>query len=114
MTLSGAGIPYIRRLNYDSPGWEKGLPYLLPQWTYRADLNGFRTEFLASRAPVFLAHIASTDALLHVWTAEEARPLLLEFDDMLRDIYLDARGNLGILVFSDHGNTQIPSRSAPL
>jgi hypothetical protein len=39
---------------------------------------------------------------------------LLEFDDVLRELYLGARGDLGIIVFSDHGNTQVPNHAAPL
>ncbi len=114
VTLTGAGIPYIRKLDYDTPGWAKALPYVLPEKTYRADLGRFRRAFSASRAPVFFAHIASSDAVLHIWTSERASPLLAEFDDVLREIYLDAHGTLGVVVFSDHGDNETPSRAAPL
>ena len=114
VTLSGHGIPYIRQLDYDAPGWSKGLTYLTVRKTYQADLARFRAAFLKSRKPVFVAHIAASDALLHVWTAQQAAPLLLEFDDVLRDAYLDARGDLGIIAFSDHGNTEAASRAVPV
>jgi hypothetical protein len=114
VTLSGYGIPYIGKLDYDPPGWSKAAPYVMLRKTYDADLGRFRAAFLRSREPVFLAHITASDAFLHVRTAEQARPLLLEFDDVLRELYLDARGDLGIIVFSDHGNTQVPNHAAPL
>jgi hypothetical protein len=114
VTLSGYGIPYIHKLDYDPPGWAKALPYLAVQKSYNADVGRMRAAFLRSNQPVFLAHIAASDALMHVRTAEQARPLLLEFDDALRDLYLDAHGDLGILVFSDHGNTQTLSRPVPI
>jgi len=114
VTLSGYGIPYIRKLDYDPPGWSKAAPYVMLRKTYDADLGRFRAAFLRSHEPVFLAHITASDAFLHVRTAQQARPLLLEFDDVLRELYLDARGDLGIIVFSDHGNTQVPNRAVPL
>jgi len=114
VTLSGYGIPYIRKLDYDPPGWSKAAPYVMLRKTYDADLGRFRAAFLRSHKPVFLAHITASDAFLHLRTAQQARPLLLEFDDALRQLYLDARGDLGIIAFSDHGNTQVPNHAAPL
>jgi hypothetical protein len=114
VTLSGHGIPYIQKLDYDPPGWSKAAPYVMLRKAYDADLGRFRAAFLRSREPVFLAHITASDAFLHVRTTQQARPLLLEFDDVLRELYLDSRGDLGIIVFSDHGNTQVPSHAVPL
>ncbi len=114
VTMSGYRIPYIRALDYDPPGWSKAAPYVMLRKTYDADLGRFRATFLGSRDPVFLAHITASDAFLHVRTVRQARSLLLEFDDVLRELYLDARGDLGIIVFSDHGNTQLPNRAVPL
>jgi len=114
VTLSGYGIPYIQKLDYDPPGWSKAAPYVMLRKTYDADLGRFRKAFLRSHETVFLAHITASDAFLHVRTAQQAGPLLLEFDDLLRELYLDARGDLGIIVFSDHGNTQVPNHAAPL
>jgi hypothetical protein len=112
VTLTGSGIPYIRALDYDAPGWAKILPYILPRKTYLADVGRFRVRFLASSSPVFVAHIASSDALLHVETMKEFEPLIADFEKALSELYFDARGNLGVLVFSDHGNTLTPSRPA--
>ena len=114
VTLSGYGIPFIRTLDYDPPGWSKAAPYVTMQQSYDADLGRFREAFLRNHDPVFLAHITASDAFLHARTAQQATPSLLEFDDLLRELYLDARGDLGIIVFSDHGNTQIPNHAVPL
>jgi hypothetical protein len=114
VTLSGYHIPYIHSLDYDPPGWAKAIPYLLPYKTYRADLGRMRKEFLASHANVFVAHISSSDSLLHMFPAREIEPLLFEFENLVRELYLDAHGDLGVLIFSDHGNTGTPSRAIPL
>jgi hypothetical protein len=45
---------------------------------------------------------------------ETAEPLLTEFENALSEIYFKSRGDLGVIVFSDHGNTQTPSRAVPL
>jgi hypothetical protein len=114
VTLSGYGIPYIRKLDYDSPGWAKAVPYFAVDKSFNADLHRLLATFRTSNQPVFVGHIASSDAMMHVRTAQQARPLLVEFDDALRDIYLDGHGDLGIIVFSDHGNTQTLSSPIPL
>jgi hypothetical protein len=114
VTMTGYHIPYIRMFDYDPPGWSKVAPYVRMQKSYDADLGRFRAAFLGSRSKVFFAHITASDAFLHARTAREATPSLIEFDDVLRDLYLNAHGELGILVFSDHGNTQVPERPAPL
>ena len=109
------GIPYIRKLDYDPPGWAKGMPYLAVQKSYNADVGRMRAAFLRSNQPVFIAHIAASDALMHVRTAQEARPLLIEFDDALRDLYLDARGDLGIIaVIGDPWQHLNPDISHPV
>ena len=114
VTISGRGIPYIAALGYDPPGWAKALAYVMPTKTYRADLGRLRKRFLASRERVFLAHVSSSDSLFHLWPARQVEPFLAEFEAVVRDLYLDARGELGVLVFSDHGNTQTPSHAAPV
>ena len=114
VTLSGAGVPYIRSLDYDTNGWFKVLAYLAPSWIYRGDLSGFNKKFEAGSVPVFTAHIATADALLHVRTAEQVAPLLVEFDDAARALYDAAHGQLGMIVFSDHGNTETLSHAVPV
>lgn len=107
LTIRGTGIPYIQRLDYDTSGWFKIVTYALPDWSYRQDLARFDRKFRASDAPVFLAHLATSDGVTHIKTAAEVEPLLLEFERMIAAIYL--RGDLGVILFSDHGNTQILS-----
>jgi hypothetical protein len=114
VTLTGSGIPYIAALDYDPPGWAKALPYLLPAKTYRADLGRLRKDFLASHQDVFLAHLSSSDSLMHLLPPRAAEPFLVEFESLVRELYLDTRGEMGVLIFSDHGNTLTPSRAAPL
>jgi hypothetical protein len=114
VTIFGAGIPYIRRLDYDTNGWFKILSYVAPRYVYRSDLRRFNRKFQASRVPIFVAHIATSDALLHVRTAAQAGPFLIEFDNMVRGLYDDGRGELGVIVFSDHGNTQTLSHPVPV
>jgi len=111
ITLTGLGIPYIHALDYDTPGWAKIVHFVVTRKAYRADIGRFRDDFLASSAPVFLAHIAASDGLLHVDKMETAEPLLTEFENALSEIYFKSRGDLGVIVFSDHGNTETPSRA---
>lgn len=113
-TLSGNNIPYLERLDYDMPGRFKGLAYVLPRRSYRADLGRFRQRFLASPEKVFLAHIASSDSLYHIVPRAEMRRLLIEVDALLRELYFGAGGKLRITVFSDHGNSLVESRPVPL
>jgi hypothetical protein len=114
ITLTGLDIPYIHALDYDTPGWAKIVHFVVPHKAFRADVGRFRDDFLASSAPVFLAHIAASDGLLHVNKMETAEPLLTEFENALSEIYFKSRGDLGVIVFSDHGNTETPSREVPV
>lgn len=106
--------PYLKKLNYDEPAPLKGLQYFAPVKAYRADLGRLRKRFLASSAPVYIAHISSIDGLYHVLAAEQIRPLLGEADDLLRDLFFGAGGKLRIVLFSDHGNDLTPAQPAPL
>jgi hypothetical protein len=113
-TVTGKNIPYLELLDYDMPGYFKGVTYLLPQKSYRADLGRFRQRFLASDEKVFLAHIASSDSLYHILPKEEMRVLLTEVDSLLRELYFSSGGKLRITLFSDHGNSLVESRPVPL
>ncbi len=107
-------MPYVQLLDYDMPGWARGLAYVLPEKTFHADVGRLRSRFLASKERVFLVHIASTDSLYHVVPRAEARKLLLEVEAVLRELYFDSGGKLRITIFSDHGNSLVQNRSAPL
>ena len=113
-TLTGKNIPYLELLDYDMPGYFKGVTYLLPHKSYRADLGRLRQRFLASDEKVFLAHLASSDSLYHILPKEEMRGLLTEVDSLLRELYFDSGGKLRITLFSDHGNSLVESHPVPL
>ncbi len=113
-TSQQTDIPYARVLDYDLPGWSRGLAYVLPVKAYRADLGRLKKRFLASRERVFIAHIASTDSLHHVRPRAETRELLVEVDALLRELYLDSGGALRVTLFSDHGNSDKESQRVPL
>ena len=114
MTTSGADIPYLGALDYDVPGYLKGVAYVFPQKSYRADLGRMRSRFRASKAKVYLAHIATTDSLYHIRPRQEMRALLLELEALLRELYFDSGGKLRITLFSDHGNSLVEGRPVPL
>jgi hypothetical protein len=113
-TSQQSDIPYARVLDYDLPGWSRGLAYVLPVKAYRADLGRLKKRFLASTERVYIAHIATTDSLHHVRSRAETRELLLEVDSLLRELYLDAGGALRITLFSDHGNSAVESQRVAL
>jgi hypothetical protein len=113
-TLTEENIPYLELIDYDQGGLFKGLTYVLPQKSYRADLGRFRKRFLTSQTKIYLAHIASSDSLYHILPQEEMRRLLIEVDSLLRELYLEGGGKLRITVFSDHGQSLVPSRRLEL
>jgi hypothetical protein len=113
-TTALADIPYVQLLDYDLPGLFRGLAYVFPRKSYRADLGRFRKRLLASQAKIFLAHIATTDSLYHIRPREELRALLLELEAVLRELYFDSDGKLRITFFSDHGSSLVPGRPVPL
>jgi hypothetical protein len=109
-TVSKAHIPYLEMLDYDEPGVFKGLAYLMPVKTYRADLGRFLKRYATGDSTYYKVHISSTDSLCHVKTKEEFRRYLAEVDGLLREVYFRHRGMLDFIVFSDHGNSQVLSR----
>ena len=109
-TVSKARIPYLEILDYDEPGIFKGLAYILPIKTYRADLGRFLKRYAASARGYYKAHLCSTDSLCHLMTPNEFAKYLQEVDSLLRDIFLKHQGRLDLVVFSDHGNSQVPSQ----
>ncbi len=109
-TVSKARIPYLEILDYDELGIFKGIAYILPVKTYRADLGRFLKRYQASKLKRYQAHLCSTDALCHVMTTTDFQQLLHEADALLREIFLRQGGLIDFIVFSDHGNNQVPSR----
>ncbi|MFQ5818030.1 MAG: hypothetical protein ACE5H2_08780 [Terriglobia bacterium] len=113
-TLTEEQIPYLALLDYDMGGLFKGITYFLPRKSYRADLGRLRQRFLESNEKIYLAHIASSDSLYHIFSREEMRALLVEVDSLLRELYYASAGKLRITLFSDHGNSLVTSRPVPL
>ncbi len=106
--------PYLKKFHYDEPALFKGVHFILPVKSLRADLGRLRKRFLASSEPVYVAHTSSTDGLYHVSRSGQTRPLMMEVESLVRDLYLAAEGKLRILLFSDHGNNLAPGRAARL
>lgn len=106
--------PYLKKLDYDEPGIFKGLHFILPVKSYRADIGRLRKRFRASSKPLYIAHISSTDGLYHVMPPGGIRPLLVEAGDVWRELFLRAGGKLRIVLFSDHGNDLTPAKAAPV
>ena len=113
-TLSKVRMPYLEVLDYDEPGVFKGLAYIIPIKTYRADLGRFLKKYCRSTLTEFKAHICSTDSICHVMSREEFRRYLLEVDSLLREIYVEQQGQLDFIVFSDHGNSHVQNRRMDL
>jgi hypothetical protein len=113
-TVSKVRMPYLDALDYDEPGIFKGLAYLIPLRIYHADLGRFRKRYAANRQEAYVAHICSTDSVCHVLSRDQFRTLLLEVDQLLREIYIEHHGQLDFVVFSDHGNSHVQNRRIDL
>ena len=113
-TVSKVRMPYLDALDYDEPGIFKGLAYLIPIRIYHADLGRFRKRYAASQLPAYVAHICSTDSVCHVLSREQFLKLMLEVDRLLREIYIQQRGQMDFVVFSDHGNSHVQNRRIDL
>jgi type I phosphodiesterase/nucleotide pyrophosphatase len=113
-TVAKVRMPYLDALDYDEPGIFKGLAYLIPIRIYHADLGRFRKRYAASPLSMYVAHICSTDSVCHVLNREQFLKLMLEVDRLLREIYLQHRGQVDFVVFSDHGNSHVQNRRIDL
>jgi len=113
-TVSKVRMPYLDALDYDEPGIFKGLAYLIPIRIFHADLGRFRKRYAASHLPAYVAHICSTDSVCHVLNREQFLKLMLEVDRLLREIYIQHRGQMELIVFSDHGNSHVQNRRIDL
>ncbi len=113
-TVSKVRMPYLDVLDYDEPGVFKGLAYIIPVRTYRADLGRFLKQYSRSNLTEFKAHVCSTDSICHVMSREEFQRYLLEVNSLLREIYVEQQGQLDFIVFSDHGNSHVQNRRMDL
>ena len=119
--ICGGPIKYVKRrsedpekrgynhlLDYEEPMQFEFLVYVLPERIFSADLAGLLDAFKKSSAPVFYAFLKSTDGILHLGGREKLLPALAQLDAALAQVYEDHRGELEIMVYSDHGNTIMP------
>lgn len=109
-----ARIPYLDRFDYAAPGWHRAVQYVLVRRAWHAEMGRLQRLLRENRRPVFHAHVSSGDPIFHMLTREEFEPLLEEFEAVVREAYLDARGELGVVLWSDHGNSLALSRGVPL
>jgi hypothetical protein len=65
-------------------------------------------KFKRSNASVFFAFLKSTDGIIHLGGREKLMKILAQLDAAISQIYEDHRGELEILMFSDHGNALLP------
>src|SRR5262245_12194779 len=113
-TVSKVRMPYLDALDYDEPGIFKGLAYLMPVRIFHADLGRFRKRYAADPKSAYVAHICSTDSVCHVLDRRAFSRLMLDVDQLLREIYIQQRGQVDFIVFSDHGNSHIQNRRIDL
>lgn len=114
VTLTGRSVPYLQRFDYVAPGWHKAIQYVIVRKSWHAEMGRLRRLLRQTQKPVLHAHVSSGDPLFHILRREEAEPLLLEFEHVIREAYYAGRGRVGVLLWSDHGNTLVRSRAVPL
>lgn len=105
---------YNHLLDYEEPMQFEFLVYVLPERIFSADLAGLLDAFKKSDAPVFYAFLKSTDGIVHLGGREKLLPALAQLDAALNQLYEDHRGELEIMVYSDHGNTIMPFKRVPM
>jgi hypothetical protein len=98
-------LPYHRRLDYKLPGVLRGPAYLFPEKAFFDDLARVRARFRTSSAPLFIAHLSTTDVLFHVRSPEQVRRHLLALESVVRELLYEHQGVLAVTLVSDHGNT---------
>ena len=94
--------------DYHPSAIKSGLGYALPPVsTYVeawSDIVRLKQKFGSSQAPVFFAYIGSTDSLAHLGGEMMLRNFLGQLDDALTNIMTEAKGEVRVTIFSDHGN----------
>ncbi|MEW6208899.1 MAG: hypothetical protein AB1631_11065 [Acidobacteriota bacterium] len=119
--MRGGAMKYIKRrstdaerrgynclLDYEEPMQYEFLVYILPDKIFASDLSRMIDRFKRSSAPVFFAFLKSTDGIIHLGGREKLMKVLAQLDSTLSQLYEDCRGELEILMFSDHGNALVP------
>jgi hypothetical protein len=103
-------VSYDSLLDYTLSGWLRGPSFIMPEKVFFGDLGRLRRRFLESNKPIFVAHLPTTDPLLHLRPPERIRQYLLAVEAVLRElIYLNG-GELEITLLSDHGHSLTKSK----
>jgi len=95
---------YHHFVDYQEPVHFEFLVYVMPQEIYRNDLERFLAAFHASRSPIFVGYLKSTDGLIHLGGQEKLDWALRLLNDELMKLWEAHRGKVEITLFSDHGN----------
>jgi hypothetical protein len=119
--MRGGAMKYVKRrradsecrgynclLDYEEPMQYEFLVYVLPEKIFASDLSRMIDKFRRSTSPLFIAFLKSTDGIIHLGGREKLMRVLRELDSALSQLYEDYRGELEVLLFSDHGNALVP------
>lgn len=109
--LSGANERWVQcadcRLNFV----EDGLMYLFPQGVFTSELKRARRALdrvLAAGERFPVIYILSTDALGHMFPADEIERQLRRVDAWVERLVYDLRGRVEIVMMADHGISALP------
>lgn len=109
--LAGENERWIGFVDYRMSFLRDAFMYLMPQSTYEAELRAARRvldrELEAGRRQVVL-YLLSTDGLGHMVAPQRLEERLGQLDDWLERAVYDWRGELDLLIVSDHGNSTTP------
>ncbi|RMH57125.1 MAG: hypothetical protein D6679_07320, partial [Candidatus Hydrogenedentota bacterium] len=98
--------------DFITPMIDRGMVYLWGRWAWK-DIDMVERALARLDTGVFLAHIDSTDALLHHERPKVAHRWLKKFSVMI-DTFVQTHPNAEVFLFSDHGNERIPTRRVPV
>ncbi len=94
---------FHQHFDYLEPVPYEFLIYVLPRRICKSDLKRFLEAYSSSEKDKFCTFIKSTDGLMHILGKEGAEEILLALDDILQKIYYSRKGDIEIMLFSDHG-----------
>jgi len=101
---------FLAAVGYRQPALYSGLVYVFPNRTMRKDLRNAFRYCAAPDSMAIVAYIGTSDGIAHKRGKPGTRALLIELDRILRELVLQHRGRLRVLLASDHGNNYIRCR----
>jgi len=105
---------FHQRFDYLEPVPYEFTIYPFPRRIFKSDLKRFVEAFSSSEKEEFCTFIKSTDGLMHMLGKEGAEEVLLALDEVLKKIYHSRKGDIEIMLFSDHGFNFVKSRRVKL